>query len=160
MEKKDIIIIILIIIIIWYNKNNFMNLINIINFFFKNNIYKNEFKNDEKDLIKTSKLLKYINNKLDNNVNNNIKNENILEIAKYSFSGGKKIRPMIFIVVYNMLNNNQCDTKLVNENIINCALFIEYIHTGSLILDDIMDKDNYRRGKESVYIKLSKKNLL
>jgi geranylgeranyl pyrophosphate synthase len=157
MDKRYIIIIILIVIILYCNKNNIIKLFNIVKLFLKtkkindNILHVNSINNEK--LKKTSKILEFLNKKLDDNINKNINNTNILEITKYAFSGGKKIRPLIFMIVYNMLNKNPCDSILLNDKIINIALFIEYIHSGSLILDDIMDKDCMRRGIESVHIK-------
>jgi geranylgeranyl pyrophosphate synthase len=34
-----------------------------------------------------------------------------------------------------------------------CAMAIEYIHASSLVMDDIMDDDDYRRGKMSLHIR-------
>jgi len=69
--------------------------------------------------------------------------EKIYEAMKYSiFAGGKRIRPILMIEAYNVLNNYE---KAVEP----FAVAIEMIHTYSLIHDDLpaMDDDDYRRGK-------------
>lgn len=70
----------------------------------------------------------------------------IYESMKYSLStGGKRVRPILALVSYSIFNN---DSKDFSE-IIPYAVAIEYIHTYSLIHDDLpaMDNDDIRRGK-------------
>ena len=70
----------------------------------------------------------------------------IYESMKYSLStGGKRVRPILALVSYSIFNN---DSKDFSE-IIPFAVAIEYIHTYSLIHDDLpaMDNDDIRRGK-------------
>jgi len=65
------------------------------------------------------------------------------ESIRYSlFSGGKRLRPVLLLITYNMFSK---DTKLA----LPYAASIEMIHTYSLIHDDLpsMDNDDYRRGK-------------
>jgi farnesyl-diphosphate synthase (EC 2.5.1.10) len=67
----------------------------------------------------------------------------LYESMKYSlFSGGKRLRPMLFLMSYTLFSNN-LDLALP------FAASIEMIHTYSLIHDDLpsMDNDDYRRGK-------------
>ena len=56
-------------------------------------------------------------------------------------AGGKRIRPTLFL--------KACEAYDIKENVYNIANAIEYIHTYSLIHDDLpaMDNDDYRRGK-------------
>ncbi|MBP2031479.1 geranylgeranyl diphosphate synthase type II [Clostridium algifaecis] len=70
-------------------------------------------------------------------------NKKIYESMQYSLdAGGKRIRPMLFLLTYMMYNENY-------ENVIDIAAAIEMIHTYSLIHDDLpaMDNDDLRRGK-------------
>lgn len=70
----------------------------------------------------------------------------IYESMKYSLStGDKRVRPILALVSYSIFNN---DSKDFSE-IIPFAVAIEYIHTYSLIHDDLpaMDNDDIRRGK-------------
>jgi geranylgeranyl diphosphate synthase type II len=66
----------------------------------------------------------------------------IHECMRYSTDGGKRLRPLITLAVAEMLG---CDAERVLPT---CAA-IEFIHTHSLILDDLpcMDNDDYRRGR-------------
>jgi geranylgeranyl diphosphate synthase type II len=65
----------------------------------------------------------------------------------YSLSaGGKRIRPVLFIAAYEACAK---DNKVKAEDIIPYASALEFIHTYSLIHDDLpaMDNDDLRRGK-------------
>ncbi|MCX7695092.1 MAG: polyprenyl synthetase family protein [Caloramator sp.] len=70
-------------------------------------------------------------------------NNIIYEPMKYSVdAGGKRIRPILTLSITEALNGNTKDALDFG-----CA--IEFIHTYSLIHDDLpaMDNDDYRRGK-------------
>ena len=70
-------------------------------------------------------------------------NKVIYDSASYSLNiGGKRIRPLLMLLTYNMYKNNWKD-------IIEFSAAIEMIHTYSLIHDDLpcMDNDDLRRGK-------------
>ena len=54
-------------------------------------------------------------------------------------SGGKRIRPLIALLSARAL---QCD----NKGILTCAALIEFIHTASLLHDDVVDESDMRRG--------------
>lgn len=69
-------------------------------------------------------------------------NKIIYDSASYSLNvGGKRIRPILMLLVYNMYKERW-------EDILDMALSIEMIHTYSLIHDDLpcMDNDDLRRG--------------
>ena len=69
----------------------------------------------------------------------------LVDSMKYSLEvGGKRIRPVILLEF-----NRLCGGK--TEDALPFALAIEYIHTYSLIHDDLpcMDNDDFRRGKPS-----------
>lgn len=69
-------------------------------------------------------------------------NKIIYESANYSLNiGGKRIRPILFLLTYNLYKDNYKD-------VIEMASAIEMIHTYSLIHDDLpcMDDDDLRRG--------------
>ncbi|MCL2686960.1 MAG: short chain isoprenyl diphosphate synthase IdsA [Methanobrevibacter sp.] len=59
-------------------------------------------------------------------------------------AGGKMLRPALTVLVSEAVGGNI-------ESSIKVAVAIELIHTFSLIHDDIMDKDDMRRGKPSVH---------
>ncbi|MDS0527871.1 polyprenyl synthetase family protein [Clostridium sp. SHJSY1] len=70
-------------------------------------------------------------------------NKLIYDAASYSLNlGGKRIRPILLILSYNLYKGNY-------KNVLPMAGAIEMIHTYSLIHDDLpaMDNDDLRRGK-------------
>ncbi len=67
------------------------------------------------------------------------------ELSDYFLSGGKRIRPLTCIAAYNAFNKGS------KENIARVSIGTEFLHNASLIHDDIIDKDNYRRGKPSFH---------
>lgn len=72
-------------------------------------------------------------------------NKLIYEAMGYSIDvGGKRIRPILMILTYNMYKSNYKD-------ILPMACAVEMIHTYSLIHDDLpcMDNDDLRRGMPS-----------
>lgn len=57
---------------------------------------------------------------------------------------GKLIRPMLFYLVYLIFSDG------LSKDMSRIALGIEWIHSGSLIHDDIMDNGSVRRGRKTV----------
>ena len=73
----------------------------------------------------------------------------IYEAMRYSlFAGGKRIRPILTILIHEMLGGS-------GDKVLYPACSIELIHTYSLIHDDLpaLDNDDYRRGKLSSHKK-------
>jgi len=60
-------------------------------------------------------------------------------------AGGKKLRPSLVVLSCEAVGGR-------TEDALKTAAAIEFIHTFSLIHDDIMDKDEMRRGKPSVHV--------
>lgn len=72
---------------------------------------------------------------------------NLREPIEYFLSsGGKRIRPLLGIIINLIYNGNPGE-------IINKCAAVELIHTASLIHDDIIDRSNERRGVQTVHIK-------
>ena len=70
------------------------------------------------------------------------------EVIKYAlFSGGKRIRPILAIAIYEVKRKDV-------ERILAAACCVELLHTASLMLDDLPSMDNakLRRGKPSPYV--------
>jgi geranylgeranyl diphosphate synthase type II len=106
----------------------------------------NEYKNSKG--IVDSLLNKFIN---DNSRQGDSLKKEMLE---YVFIGGKRLRPVIALEIYNALNNSygndmNADNKVNNNTINNLILLVELLHSASLILDDLpcMDNDEYRRNR-------------
>ena len=69
----------------------------------------------------------------------------IHEAFSYSiFNGGKRLRPILANIFYDIYKND----TLCDDDIKYLAIGLEFIHTYSLIHDDLpsMDNDDYRRG--------------
>ncbi|MBN1282359.1 MAG: polyprenyl synthetase family protein [Proteobacteria bacterium] len=66
------------------------------------------------------------------------------EIAK---SGGKKMRPAVFLLAARALSNGLYSTK--SEDMVRIAAALELIHTASLLHDDVVDGSMTRRGRPS-----------
>ncbi len=77
----------------------------------------------------------------------NVKQKKVNEAMKYSLSaGGKRIRPVLTLSFCEMCGGNK-------KSALPVACAIEYMHTFSLIHDDLpcMDDDDFRRGKPSCH---------
>ena len=72
---------------------------------------------------------------------------------RYASEGGKRIRPLILVLsTETTLASKQVNTDIPEDMFLaSCA--IELLHTQSVIHDDIIDKEDFRRGKPSFHIK-------
>ncbi|MED7789407.1 polyprenyl synthetase family protein [Francisella sp. 19X1-34] len=67
----------------------------------------------------------------------------INQISHYIInSGGKRLRPLL-VMLFSRALNHQDDKHLA------CAAIIEFIHTATLLHDDVVDNSELRRGKET-----------
>jgi len=82
-----------------------------------------------------------------NSVENLFLKDYYSELSDYFLSGGKRIRPLLCIATYNAFHNNQ------DDSIIHPSVGVEFLHNASLIHDDIIDKDDFRRGKPSFHFR-------
>ena len=65
--------------------------------------------------------------------------------TKYAIStGGKRLRPLIAMLCTEMLGGDYMDTREI-------FLALELIHNATLVHDDIIDGDMYRRGEPSLF---------
>lgn len=81
--------------------------------------------------------------------------DKIYPIASYYFDGhGKSVRPQI---VFTMAQAITGRTEVCDEAM-KVAMIAEMIHTGSLIHDDVIDKSDKRRGKDSANAKWGVEN--
>lgn len=79
----------------------------------------------------------------------------ILEVpARYMlFLGGKRLRPLLCILSAKVVGGDYRKTK-------KAFLALEFIHNGSLIHDDVIDEDLFRRGNPSVHVKFGGKRAI
>ncbi len=97
--------------------------------------------------MKTSKELLAIINEYIDNINYDRQPQSLYEPIKYVLSlGGKRIRPILMLLAYNMYKEDI-------EAVLPCACGIETYHNFTLLHDDLMDNADMRRGKETVHKK-------
>src|SRR5215472_18695960 len=69
----------------------------------------------------------------------------ISDIARYMLSsGGKRIRPILLILCARLCN-------YIGERIYDLSAVIEFIHTATLLHDDVIDNASLRRGNPTVH---------
>ncbi|MEM0261574.1 MAG: polyprenyl synthetase family protein [Nitrososphaerota archaeon] len=73
------------------------------------------------------------------------KNSKDSEILKGVLSGGKRLRPILLLLVFNALDGKDFEKAL------EVALALELAHSASLVHDDIIDMDLERRGKPTLW---------
>ena len=72
---------------------------------------------------------------------------------KYASEGGKRIRPLILVLSAQTILANKHSNTDITEDMFLASCAIELLHTESVIHDDIIDKEDYRRGKPSFHVK-------
>jgi len=96
-------------------------------------------------LEKYGEYVKKINNTLNLELDLYAESE-FKEPLKYALDGGKRIRPIILLMA------SECVGK-IDDNTLVAACAIEFLHTESVIHDDIIDNETLRRRKDPFYIK-------
>ncbi|NHJ33571.1 MAG: polyprenyl synthetase family protein [Asgard group archaeon] len=69
------------------------------------------------------------------------------EFKDYLTDGGKRIRPFLVKTAFDAVGGNHKE-----GNIVRASLSIELLHNGSLLHDDVIDKDETRRGKPAFHV--------
>ena len=72
---------------------------------------------------------------------------------RYASEGGKRIRPLILVLSAQTILANKHSNTDITEDMFLASCAIELLHTESVIHDDIIDKEDYRRGKPSFHVK-------
>jgi octaprenyl-diphosphate synthase len=62
-------------------------------------------------------------------------------------AGGKRMRPMLTVLTAQALNHGQSNE--LDDKHCTIAAIIEFIHTATLLHDDVVDESNMRRGRET-----------
>ena len=96
-------------------------------------------------LEKYSTYIKKINTVLDSELELYAESE-FKEPLKYALDGGKRIRPIILLLA------SECVGE-IDDNTFSAACAIEFLHTESVIHDDIIDNETLRRQKDPFHIK-------
>jgi geranylgeranyl diphosphate synthase, type I len=94
-------------------------------------------------------ILKKYSKSIDEEIKNSLISVDPDELQKSTLhlieAGGKKIRPSLVVLSSEAVGGHA-------EEALKTAAAVELIHTFSLIHDDIMDKDDKRRGRPSVHV--------
>ena len=85
-----------------------------------------------------------------NAVENDFLADYYTELKDYFLSGGKRVRPLLCIATYNAFSETH------DETIVFPSISVELLHNASLIHDDIIDKDDFRRGKPAFHYRFRK----
>ena len=79
------------------------------------------------------------------------------KIAQYIVeSGGKRMRPLLVLLCTKALENDpspSIERELSDSNFCKLATIIEFLHTATLLHDDVVDTSNMRRGKSTANAK-------
>ncbi|MCS7139194.1 MAG: polyprenyl synthetase family protein [Candidatus Nezhaarchaeota archaeon] len=89
-------------------------------------------------------MMKFLNSKI-RGVRDPRQKRVIEEIARFTMSGGKRIRPSLVVLGY------AGSKGVIDGRIIKASISIELAHSYLLIHDDIMDRDELRRGRPTVW---------
>jgi len=94
----------------------------------------------------TKDLVDLVNEELVAVIENNTRERTIKQAASHLVrSGGKRLRPLLCLLSYRALGGTDL------AKVLPLARCIEYIHTWTLIHDDIIDKSDTRRGLPTVH---------
>src|SRR5437867_7044619 len=95
-----------------------------------------------------------IQEKIDNTLETNFDREEANQIIKYMFkTGGKRCRPLLVVLSTKAFGGDP------NEAL-DAAAALEIIHAATLVFDDLIDKDQVRRGAPSVHMAFSNEKAL
>jgi geranylgeranyl pyrophosphate synthase len=83
------------------------------------------------------------------NLLSNVSDSDLLPLLEYALlSKGKRLRPILAILSAQSVGG-------AREKAVKLALSFELLHTATLVHDDIIDQDTFRRGREPVHLKWS-----
>ena len=94
---------------------------------------------------KINEAIKQIYNRKLESVKNPFLKDYYSILRNYFLSGGKRIRPLLCITTCNAFKDKPDDRIIIP------SVGTEFLHNASLIHDDIIDKDEFRRGKPSFH---------
>ena len=73
-------------------------------------------------------------------------NKNLIDL------GGKRWRPLLLILCYQMASAKTKKPRINEDEVYDLTPLVEFVHTASLIHDDIEDNADLRRGKPAAHI--------
>jgi octaprenyl-diphosphate synthase len=75
-------------------------------------------------------------------------NDFINQVSEYLlFAGGKRIRPLLFVLSAKLCQNSSKND--FSFNLYRTSLLFEYLHTATLLHDDVVDSAEFRRGRKA-----------
>jgi len=98
------------------------------------------------------KLIQGDMNKVNHLIQSSLYSEVVLinQISQYIInSGGKRLRPIIVLLSANAFSYDKTDVQHQKNHHITLAAVIEFIHTATLLHDDVVDESELRRGKDT-----------
>lgn len=120
----------------------------------KNNAKLEKALKDLPSPLEASKTLASLKESIDRDIDvimdKEIHNVLIRKASKDSMNGGKRLRPIIAYSIVNHMRRSSKNNPMQSYDIRNLNA-IELLHSASLIVDDIMDHDDMRRGKLAVH---------
>jgi octaprenyl-diphosphate synthase len=76
----------------------------------------------------------------------------IEQVAQYIIdSGGKRLRPLVTLLCAHLCAQEE-SIKLKQQHHIRMAAVVEFLHTATLLHDDVVDQSHLRRGKTSAHM--------
>lgn len=97
-------------------------------------------------MLTANNILELVNSYIDN-MPYTRKPQTLYDPIKYVLSsGGKRIRPSLMLMAYNLFKDNP-------ETILPQACGLETYHNYTLLHDDLMDNADMRRGRQTVHVK-------
>jgi octaprenyl-diphosphate synthase len=104
-------------------------------------------------LFEKEKIKAYIKEEL-NNIEKALQEERISQndfinqVSEYLlFAGGKRVRPLLFVLSAKVCQNSS--KKDFSFNLYRTSLLFEYLHTATLLHDDVVDSAEFRRGRKA-----------
>jgi len=104
-------------------------------------------------LFEKEKIKAYIKEEL-NNIEKALQEERVSQndfinqVSEYIlFAGGKRIRPLLFVLSAKVCQNSP--KKDFSFNLYRTSLLFEYLHTATLLHDDVVDSAEFRRGRKA-----------
>ena len=82
---------------------------------------------------------KIVNEHIDEILSSGFEQNEASELVRYTFrTGGKRLRPMMVLLATESVGGEE-------KSALNAAVAVEFVHAASLIFDDLIDKDRFRR---------------
>ena len=108
-------------------------------------------------MVEYSELMQPIKKELEDvskEIKKQLKSEVVLvnQVANYIIdSGGKRLRPALVLLMARVICSEQNIQKKYYPDLIKMACVIEFIHTATLLHDDVVDESGLRRSKETAF---------